>query len=588
MTKPKGVFKRRKCKGNQHFRSNPLDQGESSSNVLPRPRPNHQETTQSRPSSSKTKLDESVHEYVEYSSEETNIIVTLSLLSDALSKFVVCKSCFGEVRLGELKEKRNGLACSLSLSCLQCHEETQFWTSDKSTTSKLNDINLRMLYGLRCIGKGAESGKLLCAMLNLPKPNSAYTRYTKVVSESVYDVAEKSMQKAVQEAILHNEVDGPNTRDLSVAYDGTWQKRGYKSKNGVCTLTSLDTGKVLDVEVLTKFCSGCVKCGASQNKKDNHVSKCIKNYEGSSGGMETVAAVSIFNRSEVKRGVRYEFFLGDGDSKAHQAVVESDPYNGLEVKKLECVGHIQKRMGTRLRNFKIKNKGLVLSDGKGLKGAGRLTDKVIDQLQGYYGAAIRSNECNLDGMRRAVWAIWCHKSWTDENPKHALCPDPPNTWCPYRKAEEAGTLGTYKHKNSIPTAIMDAIKPIFGDLCKASLLKKCLHGKTQNVNEAFNNVLWTRIPKNVFVGRITLELGAFDAVATFNDGNASRIKVLQHLGINDIGSNTILLLQQLDTDRIKRAELSENNATKEARVKKRRRNLGLDEEVEEDYLPGGF
>ncbi|KAG8266637.1 hypothetical protein J6590_108192 [Homalodisca vitripennis] len=304
--------------------------------------------------------------------------------------------------------------------------------------------------------------------------------------------------------------------------------------------------------------------------------------------METVAAVSIFSRSEEKRGVKYEYFLGDGDSKAYQAVVSSRPYDDVEVKKLECIGHIQKRMGTRLRNYKLRNKSLILSDGKGLKGAGRLTDKVIDQLQGYYGGAIRSNQSNLDSMRRAIWAIWYHKMSSDDNPQHDLCPFPPDTWCAFRKAEVAGTVANYKHKNSIPLAIMEAIKPIFKDLSNPDLLRKCLHGKTQNVNEAFNNVLWTRLPKNVFVGRHTLELGTYDAIATFNDGNLSRIKVLEQLGIKDIGSNTICLLQQLDTERINRAEIAVRNATKEARLKKRRINLEQDEVEEEDYIPGGF
>lgn len=131
-------------------------------------------------------------------------------------------------------------------------------------------------------------------------------------------------------------------------------------------------------------------------------------------------------------------------------MVDSDPYPDLIVKKLECVGHIQKRIGTRLRSLKAQNKDLVLSDGKGLKGAGRVTDKVIDLLQGYYGATIRANQSDLNGMRRAVWAIWYHKNSTDAEPEHDLCPFPPNTWCPFRKAEIEGTLDTYSLKSSIP------------------------------------------------------------------------------------------------------------------------------------------
>lgn len=93
-------------------------------------------------------------------------------------------------------------------------------------------------------------------MLNLPKLNTATARYTRVVKDSTLAVAEESMFRATEETVEFNE---DHNRDLEVAHDGTWQKRGFKTKNGVCSLTSLDTGEVLDVEVLTKYCSGCEK-----------------------------------------------------------------------------------------------------------------------------------------------------------------------------------------------------------------------------------------------------------------------------------------------------------------------------------------
>ena len=39
-----------------------------------------------------------------------------------------------------------------------------------------------------------------------------------------------------------------------------------------------------------------------------------------------------------------------------------------EVKKEDCIGHVQKRLGTALRSFKNKRWGAVLSDGKGTGG----------------------------------------------------------------------------------------------------------------------------------------------------------------------------------------------------------------------------
>ena len=46
----------------------------------------------------------------------------------------------------------------------------------------------------------------------------------------------------------------------------------------------------------------------------------------------------------------------------------------IEVQKKECVGHVQKRVGTRLRKLKKEVKGL----------KGKLTEKVIDRLQNFY------------------------------------------------------------------------------------------------------------------------------------------------------------------------------------------------------------
>lgn len=127
--------------------------------------------------------------------------------------------------------------------------------------------------------------------------------------------------------------------------------------------------------------------------------------------------------------VRYTQFLGDGDSKAYKCVIESEPYRDVQIKKVECVGHVQKRMGTRLRKLKHTLRTTVLSDGKLLRG--RLTDKTINELQQYYGMAIRNNTNNLENMRKAVWATYFHKLSNDSQPLHSLCPPGPETWCKF-------------------------------------------------------------------------------------------------------------------------------------------------------------
>ena len=67
--------------------------------------------------------------------------------------------------------------------------------------------------------------------------------------------------------------------------------------------------------------------------------------------MEAIGVVETFPESVLNHKISIVNFIGDGDSKSHH-VVTSDPYPGTIVKKLEYIGHVQKRCGTRLRNLK--------------------------------------------------------------------------------------------------------------------------------------------------------------------------------------------------------------------------------------------
>ena len=66
------------------------------------------------------------------------------------------------------------------------------------------------------------------------------------------------------------------------------------------------------------------------------------------------------------------------------------------------------------------------------------------------------------------------------------------------------------------------------NLSSDQLLTKCLHGRTQNVNEALNQLIWKKCPKDVFVERFTLEVGVFSAVINFNNGATGIIDVLKN------------------------------------------------------------
>ncbi|GFU28571.1 uncharacterized protein TNCV_467801 [Trichonephila clavipes] len=168
---------------------------------------------------------------------------------------------------------------------------------------------------------------------------------------------------------------------------------------------------------------------------------------------------------------------GDGDTKTFNALSENKPYgDDYLIQKIECVGHVQKRMGTRLMKLKLVYIKKKLSDGKTIGGKGRLTDSLIDKLAHYYSNAIRCNSTSVKEMRKAIWAVWGHSCSTDDEPMHWFCPTNPNTWCKY-KAAINNNLQNYKHKPSVAKAVRDVIKPVFADLSHPALLKKCLGEK---------------------------------------------------------------------------------------------------------------
>ncbi|XP_025160980.1 uncharacterized protein LOC112589971 [Harpegnathos saltator] len=158
--------------------------------------------------------------------------------------------------------------------------------------------------------------------------------------------------------------------------------------------------------------------------------------------MEVDAVVEMFQRSESLYEVKYGRYIGDGDSKTFKGILNAEPYENFTIQKKECIDHVQKRMGTRLRNLKKEVKDL------GRKG--KLTGKLIDELSMYYGLAIRRNQNSIEKMRNEIWATLYHKLSTNEKPQHGKCPSGESSWCSWQKAKATNTLNTYSHKQALP------------------------------------------------------------------------------------------------------------------------------------------
>lgn len=256
------------------------------------------------------------------------------------------------------------------------------------------------------------------------------------------------------------------------------------------------------LEKKTWFRFDCARVEYQTWKADH--TKCKANFQGSAPAMEPEGADRIFRSSVEQHNLRYTEFYGDGDSKSYNRVKGVYQDAGIEVEKKECIGHVQKRVGTALRKLK--------RDNPGLGGKGKLTDSQIDKLQNYYGIAIRSNVGNLAGMKKAIHASFMHCASSEARLFHDQCPTGSTSWCRYQQ-DKANRTNLYKHGTGLPLAVIKEVKPEYVRLTEDNLLKKYLHGKTRNQNESLNGMVWQRIPKEVYVGSETLQLGLYDAVA---------------------------------------------------------------------------
>lgn len=344
--------------------------------------------------------------------------------------------------------------------------------------------------------------------------------------------------------------------------DGSWHKRGFLSLHGIASLIGWFTGKVIDVIIKSKYCKACEfwekKSGTVEYEDwaEKHQNECQANHKGSSGKMEVEGVIETFCRSESLYGIKYSNYIGDGNSKTFKEILNCEPYDNFIVKK-ECIGHVQKRMGTRLRNLK--------KNTKGLSGKGKLTGKLIDELALYYGLAIRRNTNSVENMKKEIWATLYHKISTDEKPEHQFCPVGENSWCSYQKAKATNTLSSYKHKPPMSDVVFNAVKPIYEELSKDELLNRCLGGYTQNNNESFNASVWAIASKTQALGKKkSLEIAVDLAVCNFNDGYRSYLQIMKVLNLK-IGRNCYEFCEEHDAVRVKKAEKSLTEETKEAR-----------------------
>ena len=288
-----------------------------------------------------------------------------TLLNDCISKAPICSSCrkaSSRLALYQKNNERKGLSESLFLKCSCCGAETHLPTSRRlgGKGGGSHEVNRRA--ALASCQFGHTGLTQFCTTMNLSPPISTdvYQKHLIQIEKATKKQAEEVMNGAAERLrnkMLKEEPDQIEDGEdiiacVSVTVDGTWQKRGHSSKLGVVFVISVDTGEILDYEVKSLFCHECkehtnwdVESEKYKQWKESH--DCQINHKGSSEEMEAVAAVEIFSRSIEKRKLKYTTFVGDGDSSSFgrvKAALDEKFGPDYEIKKEECVGHVQKRL----------------------------------------------------------------------------------------------------------------------------------------------------------------------------------------------------------------------------------------------------
>ena len=340
-----------------------------------------------------------------------------------------------------------------------------------STSRKTSyyDVNVKANLAMAELGNGREAMATFSYIIGMPPPSSQsnWDTHSKNLGKSLTPVIEAQFNSAAKSLRHCLQKDNPevvedNIIDVGVSFDGTWHHKGFKSSHGIGIIISIDTGEILDAEVISKTCEACQRAPYSKGtleykqwlEKHTRERKCFKNFDGPSTGMETAAAKAIWSRSEVKHKMRYTTVLSDGDNKTLQALNDMTVYD-TEITKLECVNHIHKRMGTGLRNLVKKCQHI-----KG--GRGGLTAQFIEKLSSYYRKSIMdfvTTSKDLEEQKSAVENMkiniiaGLHHSVCNDDPKeqHKFCLHNSVQWCKYKnQMGSSSTSPKHTKENRLP------------------------------------------------------------------------------------------------------------------------------------------
>ena len=173
--------------------------------------------------------------------KEGTVFMDLEVLFRVFGNVLKCPDCGNQMSSHIDMKKKNGFLHYIVLQCsnTECDWKYCFHTSTKQGPSYT--VNTRAVLAFREIGRGHSAMITFAELMNmLPPPTSR--NFMKIQNNKL--LPNDSM---LTNAMNVKDVCGNDMGECGISLDGSWQKRGHASHNGVVTAISLDTKKCFDV-----------------------------------------------------------------------------------------------------------------------------------------------------------------------------------------------------------------------------------------------------------------------------------------------------------------------------------------------------
>ena len=141
-------------------------------------------------------------------------------------------------------------------------------SNNNNKSGRTYEVNRRFPLAMFSFGRHMKRGKKFLGSVNMPHTlnKASWYGHKKEITKATDSVATTSKLKAADEA---RQAQG---REITVSSDGTWQRKGFVSKNSVVTVLTVSGKecKVMDPHVLSNHCDVSVSADVYRHRRPRH------------------------------------------------------------------------------------------------------------------------------------------------------------------------------------------------------------------------------------------------------------------------------------------------------------------------------